>query len=68
MDELEVGTPRLVRRKAFSKAAKLCPTCLTPLKRISELGGWLVPQDYFCPKCGYKGYAFLEADPETAKD
>jgi len=65
---LEVGTPRLVRRKAFSKATKLCAKCLTPLVSLSELGGWLVPQDYFCPNCGYKGYAYLEADPDSSKD
>jgi len=68
LDDLEVGTPRLVRRKAFSKVTKLCPGCLSPLKRLSELGGWLVPQDYYCPSCGYRGYVNLEPDPDRPKD
>jgi hypothetical protein len=53
--------PRLVRRKVLAIVPRLCPSCLTPLQRISELGGWLTPQDYFCPNCGYRGYAYLEA-------
>jgi len=39
---------------------KLCVNCLTPLEKGSELGGWLVPQDYYCSNCGYKGYVYLE--------
>ena len=39
---------------------KLCVNCLAPLEKGSELGGWLVPQDYFCRDCGYKGYVYLE--------
>ena len=65
---LQIGTPRFVRRKAFANRARLCAVCLTPLKKVGELGGWLVPQTYYCPKCGYTGYLFLEPDPETGKD
>lgn len=39
---------------------KLCINCLSPLQKGSELGGWLVPQDYYCKNCGYKGYVYLE--------
>lgn len=60
--------PRLVRRKVLSVVPRLCPSCLTPLQRISELGGWMTPQDYFCPNCGYRGYAYLEATPEKPAD
>ncbi len=67
-DELQIGTPRFVRRKAFANRERLCAVCLSPLKRVGELGDWLVPQTYFCPKCGYTGYVFLEPDPESAKD
>jgi hypothetical protein len=63
-DEPKADAPRLVRRGVLKIVPKLCPSCLSPLQRISELGGWLTPQDYFCPKCGYQGYAYLEADPE----
>jgi hypothetical protein len=60
--------PRLVRRKVLAVVPRLCPSCLSPLQRISELGGWMTPQDYFCPKCGYRGYAYLEAAPEKPAD
>lgn len=60
--------PRLVRRKVFSTTPRLCPSCLTPLRRGSELGGWLTPQDYYCANCGYRGYAFLEAKPQKPAD
>jgi hypothetical protein len=58
------AVPRLVRRKAFSKTPKLCPSCLSRLEKLGELGGWLLPQNYYCPRCGYEGYAYLE---NTAK-
>jgi hypothetical protein len=66
--DLQIGRPRFVRRKAFANRARLCAVCLSPLKKVGELGDWLVPQTYYCPKCGYTGYVFLEPDPETAKD
>jgi hypothetical protein len=63
-DDPESFAPRLVRRKVLAVVPRLCPACLTPLKRVSELGGWLVPQDYYCANCGYQGHAYLEPDPE----
>ncbi|HEV2389506.1 MAG TPA: hypothetical protein VGS04_02160 [Nitrososphaerales archaeon] len=38
----------------------MCINCLSPLQKGSELGGWLVPQDFYCKNCGYKGYVYLE--------
>jgi len=55
------GVPKFVRRKAFESVPRLCVKCLTPLQRVSELGGWMVPQDYYCPNCGYRGYVYVEA-------
>jgi hypothetical protein len=52
--------PRIVRRNPSKPVTKLCVNCLAPLYAGSELGGWLVPQDYYCKKCGYKGYVYLE--------
>jgi hypothetical protein len=52
--------PRLVRRNPSKPVTKFCVNCLSPLSRGSELGGWLLPQDYFCKKCGYKGFVYLE--------
>ncbi|HME18370.1 MAG TPA: hypothetical protein VKF15_01385 [Nitrososphaerales archaeon] len=56
--------PGLTRKSPFAPTAKLCPRCLKPLQRGSKLGGWLVPQDYVCPNCGYRGTVYLEKDLE----
>ena len=68
MEDAEIGRPKLVRRKVLSRAPRLCVVCLTPLDKLSGLGGWLVPQDYLCPKCGYRGYVYLEEAPKESKD
>jgi hypothetical protein len=54
--------PGLTRKSPFVLTVKLCPKCLNPLQKGSRLGGWLVPQDYYCPNCGYHGVVFLERD------
>ncbi len=54
------GAPSLKRKSPFILTLKLCPKCLKPMQRGSRLGGWLVPQDYVCPNCGYRGTVFLE--------
>jgi hypothetical protein len=59
-NDSDEGMPRLVRRNPSKPVTKLCVNCLAPLEKGSELGGWLVPQDYYCKKCGYKGYVYLE--------
>ena len=69
MDDPVAGLPRIVRRSPIAKTPKLCPNCLSQLSMGSELGGWLIPQDYFCQRCGYKGYAYLEQEGhETAAE
>jgi hypothetical protein len=59
-NDADEGLPRVVRRNPTKLVKKLCVNCLTPLEKGSELGGWLVPQDYYCSNCGYKGYVYLE--------
>lgn len=68
MEDAEEGAPKLVRRKVFEIVPRLCVRCLTPLQKVSELGGWLVPQDYYCPNCGYRGYVYVEAPRDEKKD
>jgi len=63
VDKAEIG-PKVVRRSPLTPRRKLCPRCLTPLKRGSKLGGWLIPQDYYCTNCGYRGTAYLESTGE----
>ena len=60
MSEPEVGKPRVARKSPLEPTMKLCPKCMAPLQRGSKFGGWLIPQDYYCEKCGYKGVVYLE--------
>jgi len=64
MEDPVAGRPRIVRRSPVARTPKLCPKCLSPVTKGSRLGGWLIPQDYYCEKCGYSGYAYLEPDKE----
>ena len=63
-DEPPKREPRLARRSPFTPAQKLCPKCLAPLKGSGGLGGWLIPMNYYCPRCGYSGTVFIEKDNE----
>ena len=68
MSDFEVGKPRLARKSPLAASTKLCPKCLQPLRRGGKFGGWLIPQDYYCPRCGYRGTLFLEkSEPEGEK-
>ncbi len=40
---------------------KVCPICESRNLRLSsQFDGWLVPEMYVCPDCGYKGPIYLE--------
>jgi predicted RNA-binding Zn-ribbon protein involved in translation (DUF1610 family) len=40
---------------------KLCPKCGKPSLRLSSaLNGWLIPEEYVCLECGYRGPIILE--------
>src|SRR2546426_4418598 len=60
------GGPKVVRRSPLTPRQRLCPRCLSALSRGSKLGGWLIPQDFFCPTCGYRGTVFLESSEERS--
>jgi len=67
-DNLDDREPKLARRSPFVLATKLCPRCLNPLEGRSKLGGWLIPQDYYCTKCGYSGSVFVEKEHESSAE
>ncbi|MFX0113064.1 MAG: hypothetical protein ACFFB3_00800 [Candidatus Hodarchaeota archaeon] len=48
-------------------AIKVCPVCLSTKigPESSWVGGWLTPPRYVCEECDYKGYLYLETDPES---
>ena len=66
--EADKREPKLARRSPFTPATKLCPRCLSPLNGRNKLGGWLVPQDYYCTKCGYSGSVFVEKEADSAPE
>ena len=57
--------PRLARRSPLTARRKYCPKCLGPMKAGGGLGGWLLPQEYVCTACGYRGTVYLEKDTEA---
>ncbi|MDA4111500.1 MAG: hypothetical protein OK439_03110 [Thaumarchaeota archaeon] len=58
--------PKL-RRRSLTRRKKLCPNCLSELHIATSVSGWLVPNYYFCSKCGYSGYVALEEMPKEKK-
>jgi len=60
MSESGDGEPHIARRSPLEPVTKLCPKCMEPLQRGSKFGGWLIPQDYYCSSCGYRGVVYLE--------
>ena len=66
-DEPGEKQPTLARRSPFAPARKLCPKCLSPLQGGGGLGGWLIPMNYFCQKCGYSGTVFVEEKQQPEK-
>jgi len=60
--------PTLARRSPFVLSTKLCPRCLNPLTPGNKLGGWLIPQYYYCTKCGYSGTVFVEKEPDAGTE
>jgi ribosomal protein S27AE len=67
-DEPAEREPKLARRSPFAPSTKLCPKCLGPLKGMNGLGGWLIPQNYFCARCGYTGIVFVEKEAGSEKE
>jgi len=51
-------------RNPFSPVKRLCPVCGSPLKKLSALDGWFLPDVFVCEKCGYRGPLFVEVGEE----
>lgn len=40
---------------------KICPICESRNLRLSsQFDGWLIPEIYICPDCGYRGPIYIE--------
>ncbi len=45
--------------------AKLCPRCGSPeLEFSTRFDVWLLPEQYLCRRCGYRGPIVMEIDRE----
>ncbi len=52
--------------KKVKMKMRICPVCGSRrLERASVFSGWLTPEVWFCPDCGYRGpvYGEIEVDP-----
>ncbi len=47
-------------KNPFELKERLCPICGSPVKRMTALSGWFLPDMYVCEKCGYKGPVYIE--------
>jgi predicted RNA-binding Zn-ribbon protein involved in translation (DUF1610 family) len=48
---------------------KVCPVCGSRrIMKISPLSGWLTPEEWFCPDCGYRGPIYGEVDEGSLND
>jgi len=55
----------------LKKRVEICPVCGSPkIRKISSFSGWLTPEIWVCPECGYKGpvYAEKEVEVEEGKE
>jgi len=49
----------------------VCPVCGSPrLEKVSPFSGWLTPEEWFCPDCGYRGpvYGEIEIDEDSQEE
>ncbi|MBN2155947.1 MAG: hypothetical protein JW776_07885 [Candidatus Lokiarchaeota archaeon] len=44
-----------------------CPNCFHKLELADNVGGWITPKIYHCPKCNYRGTFYVARDLETKK-
>ncbi len=48
------------KRRNLKGKRKICPKCLSDLHLAGELTGWLLPEEYICESCGYRGHVAFE--------
>jgi predicted RNA-binding Zn-ribbon protein involved in translation (DUF1610 family) len=59
----------VVKSSKYKRTAlKLCPRCGNPKLRLSSgFDIWLLPEQYVCLNCGYKGPITIELEKEEEK-
>ena len=61
-DPPEEDNRRISVRYKLGGSIKYCPMCLGPLEITNFVSASFVPTDYYCAKCGYSGFIYLEQD------
>lgn len=56
------GKPRITRKPISRRKTRYCPICTGKLKHALGLSGWLLPDEFVCPTCGYRGPIGLEKE------
>jgi len=52
--------------KRKTQRVRVCPICgSTKLRKESPLSGWLTPEIWVCPDCGYRGPIYGEIEVEV---
>ena len=47
----------------------VCPACgSTNIRKVSPFSGWLLPEEFVCDDCGYRGPIVAEVDLEVEGD
>lgn len=57
-----MGAQPKITRRPIKRRVKYCPICLSELTLVKGIYGWLVPEEYECPVCGYRGPIGLEKE------
>ncbi len=53
-------------RRKTTQRVRVCPICgSTRLRRESPFSGWLTPEVWVCPDCGYRGPIYGEIEVEV---
>ncbi len=63
----------MIRLRDKKKKLKImvCPVCgSTNIKKVSAFSGWLLPEEYVCLDCGYRGpvVAEIEVDEDEIEE
>ena len=65
---LETFREILRNLKQRKPTPKYCPKCGSPeLTLSSKYDMWILPEQYICKKCGYKGPIVMELEDEEKK-
>ncbi len=52
-------------KRRDSRKIRICPFCRKPtLRPADSISGWMTAEAFACSNCGYRGYVYIEVDPD----